>query len=187
MADISRAVAQTERNLAGLHSLGWKGHEAQAHVLLGLAALRTDVPNIEVARTHLSAALPWTSTSTEVETSLRCIELEVELALAEKQEMTALALLERGRVLAECCGFGLFVTRLMRWSGARPRRIRGAAVRVTALALDAARHCRRACQQTSHEASAPPCCLTAHCVPLTGAKSARFFGRSCLRALGSPC
>jgi hypothetical protein len=91
--------------------LGWQGHAAQSHILLGHAALRGARPDLRSARAHLSAALPWTVMSAEVETLLRCLELEAELALAERRPELASELVARGRRTAESCGFGLFVTR----------------------------------------------------------------------------
>jgi tetratricopeptide (TPR) repeat protein len=119
LGEVARVVAQTECNLEGMPELGWKGHAAQAHVLLGHAALRRIPADLRSARAHLSAARPWTVISTEVETMLRCLELEAHVALAERRFELASDVIARGCGTAERCGFGLFVMRFaaLRQSG----------------------------------------------------------------------
>jgi len=100
--------AETESNLATCRDLGWEGHVAHAHTVLGLAALPHDP---EAAHSHLEAAQRWTAATGEVEVALRCLELTARLALTEHRFLGALASAREGRDLAETAGFGLFVIR----------------------------------------------------------------------------
>jgi hypothetical protein len=101
--------AETERNLLACRELGWEGHAAHAHTLLGRAALPHDVA---AARAHLEAARRWTAATGEVEVILRCLELEARLALAEGRAGMAAAAAREGVDLAETTGFAVFAVRL---------------------------------------------------------------------------
>ena len=116
--DLARARIELLANLPGLDQLGWAGHAAHAHTLLGLLALAGDAPDTDEARDHLADARTWATTAGEVEVVLRCHELAARIALADGRPDTATAELLRGRTLAETCGFDLFLARLTALTGA---------------------------------------------------------------------
>ena len=99
----------TRRNLAACERLGWAGHVAHCHTVLGLIAVEDDAA---AAREHLDQARAWARASNEVEMLLRCHELAARLGLAEGQLEQARREAEEGLSLATVCGFGLFRSRL---------------------------------------------------------------------------
>ncbi|WP_224362931.1 helix-turn-helix domain-containing protein [Hyalangium versicolor] len=99
----------TQRNLEACEHLGWHGHVAHCHTVLGLVAVEDDVAS---AGEHLLLARAWARASNEVEMLLRCHELAARLALKEEQPEQALREAEQGLSLATSCGFGLFRSRL---------------------------------------------------------------------------
>jgi transcriptional regulator with XRE-family HTH domain/DNA-binding transcriptional ArsR family regulator len=99
----------TLRNLEACGHLGWHGHVAHCHTVLGLLAVEDDQA---AAGEHLVQARAWARASNEVEMLLRCHELAARLALAEEQPEQALREAEAGLSLATACGFGLFRSRL---------------------------------------------------------------------------
>ena len=101
----------TERNVRVCSGLGWEGHAAHGHTLLGLVVLREAPAGVAEARLHLVAARRWTAATGEVEVVLRCLDLEARLALAEGRTDTAGAAIGEGRELAASAGFGLFAIR----------------------------------------------------------------------------
>lgn len=116
--DLARARSELLANLPGLDQLGWAGHAAHAHTLLGLVALAGPAPDSDEARDHLADARTWATTAGEVEVVLRCHELAARIALADGDPETAAAELTRGRTLAETCGFNQFLARLNALAGA---------------------------------------------------------------------
>ena len=108
---VEDAIAETTKNLASLRRLGWEGHVAHAHTLLGLAVLRRADRDPAEARQHHAMAARWTAATGEVEVILRCHELEAAIELAESHRAAAARAIRRGRELAETCGFGLFAAR----------------------------------------------------------------------------
>jgi tetratricopeptide (TPR) repeat protein len=108
---VEDAITMTQQSLAGLDELGWKGHMAHAHVVLGLALLRRPVPELRQARHQLELASSWTRATGEVEVVLRCLELEARLYICEENNAGALATIAVGRELAQTCNFGLAATR----------------------------------------------------------------------------
>ncbi|MDY7226678.1 helix-turn-helix transcriptional regulator [Hyalangium rubrum] len=104
-----RARAATRKNLRVCEHLGWHGHVAHCHTVLGLIAVEDDVA---AAGEHLVQARVWARASNEVEMLLRCHELAARLALAEGRPEQARREAEEGLSLATACGFGLFRSRL---------------------------------------------------------------------------
>lgn len=111
IGDVTRARAEVEVNMSGLHALGWAGHCAHAHTLLGLIALTGEAPDPQEALQHLAEARVWTTTTGEVEVVLRCHELAARVAAIEGRIDASADEVRRGRTLAEDCGFGLFAAR----------------------------------------------------------------------------
>jgi hypothetical protein len=103
----ARAIAQ--HVAATCHEIGWEGHVAQAHTLLGLISVAGDV---EAAREHLERARRWPEASGEVEMALRCHELGARIALVERRFDEAAAQAAAGRKRAEELGFALWHSRL---------------------------------------------------------------------------
>lgn len=99
----------TQRNLEACQHLGWPGHVAHCHTVLGLIAVED---NGVAAAEHLDQARVWARTSNEVEMLLRCHELAARLALKEGRLEQARREAEEGLSLATVCGFGLFRSRL---------------------------------------------------------------------------
>ena len=130
-----RARELTQRNLASCRRLGWNGHVAHCHTVLGLLALEEDLAR---AQEHLTNAWEWARASNEVEVRLRCHELAARLALQGGKTDEALEEAEAGRILAATCGFGLFRSRLacLVARGHLAREPRGA-VKAALAALDA--------------------------------------------------
>lgn len=108
------AQAMTEENLAGLAELGWHGHAAHAHVILGCCALAREHRDPRAARQHLQLARQWTARTGEVEVALRAWELQSRISLAEADERAAASAIDEGRSLAIACGFGAFTARFER-------------------------------------------------------------------------
>jgi tetratricopeptide (TPR) repeat protein len=101
----------TRRNLEACGHLGWHGHVAHCHTVLGLIAVEDDTA---AAGEHLMQARTWARASNEVEMLLRCHELAARLALAQGQQEQALREAETGLSLATACGFELFRSQLAR-------------------------------------------------------------------------
>lgn len=99
----------TQRNLEACEHLGWHGHVAHCHTVLGLLAVED---NVAAAGEHLTHARVWARASNEVEMLLRCHELAARLALAQGQPEQARHEAQTGLALATTCGFGLFRGRL---------------------------------------------------------------------------
>jgi transcriptional regulator with XRE-family HTH domain len=108
--DPTTARAILEATLPGLQSLGWSGHTAHAHTILGLLDLEDPAPDLERARDHLTAARTWTTATGEVEVQLRCHELAARIATLAGDD--ADPEIQRGHRLAATCGFGLHLVRL---------------------------------------------------------------------------
>ena len=100
----------TRHNLEQCQRLGWGGHVAHCHAVLGLLAVEEH--QLEEGREHLVQARAWARASNEVEMLLRCHELAARLALAERRWAEAEREAEEGLSLAGACGFGLFRSRL---------------------------------------------------------------------------
>jgi hypothetical protein len=103
-----------EENVRTCTRLGWKGHTAHSHVVLGTLALAAF--DIREARQHLAAARTWCADSGEVEMILRALILEARIALAEPDHDAACMLATRARELIEVWGFGAFVEDLAPFS-----------------------------------------------------------------------
>ena len=118
---IDEARQATERNVAVCRELGWEGHVAHGHTLLGLIALQARPAEVGAARGHLEAARRWTAATGEVEVVLRCLELEARLGLARGGTGmdAAGAAIGEGRELSESAGFGLFARRFTRLAAER--------------------------------------------------------------------
>jgi tetratricopeptide (TPR) repeat protein/transcriptional regulator with XRE-family HTH domain len=99
----------TQRNLEECERLGWHGHVAHCHTVLGLIAVKD---NPAAAAGHLAHARVWARASNEVEMLLRCHELAARLALAQARPEEARREAETGLSLATACGFSLFRSRL---------------------------------------------------------------------------
>ncbi|WP_224243898.1 hypothetical protein [Hyalangium gracile] len=99
----------TRRNLEACRRLGWHGHVAHCHTVLGLLAVEDE---LAAAGEHLVHARAWARASNEVEMLLRCHELAARLALAAGQLEQARHEAEAGLSLSTACGFGLFRSRL---------------------------------------------------------------------------
>ncbi|MDI3290763.1 AAA family ATPase [Polyangium sp. 15x6] len=104
------AVQMTEANVAACERLGWAGHAAQGHVLLGFAVVDEDPAE---ASRRLSAARAWVAVSGEVEMAARVHELTARIALARGALFEAAREALAGEQLAEACGLGLFRARLL--------------------------------------------------------------------------
>jgi tetratricopeptide (TPR) repeat protein len=122
LGQLDAAVSMTEENLAVLTQLGWQGHAAHAHILLGLCAVERAQPDPRIARQHLSLAREWTARTGEVEVALRAWELEARIGLIEPDPRAATPALTEGRALASACGFGAFSKRFERLAQAANRR-----------------------------------------------------------------
>ena len=114
IGQLQAARAMTEGNLAGLAELGWQGHAAHAHVVLGRCAVERACPDPRAARQHLALAREWTARTGEVEVVLRAWELEARICLAEANERAAAPAIDEGRALSVACGFGAFTQRFDR-------------------------------------------------------------------------
>ena len=125
LLDLGRLEAareMTDENLTRLAELGWQGHAAHAHVILGRCAVERACPDPRAARRHLGLAREWTSRTGEIEVVLRALELEVRIYLAEADDRAAARAIDEGRALSIACGFGAFTERFDRL--ARSGRIR---------------------------------------------------------------
>ncbi|MFE8597784.1 helix-turn-helix domain-containing protein [Archangium violaceum] len=100
----------TRHNLEQCQRLGWGGHVAHCHAVLGLLAVEDHL--LEEGREHLVYAHAWSRASNEVEMLLRCHELAARLSFAEGKWAEAEREAEEGLSLAAACGFGLFRSRL---------------------------------------------------------------------------
>ncbi len=105
-----RAREATQLNLELCQRLGWQGHAAHCHAVLGLLAVEDR--QLEAASVYLGHARAWSRRSNEVEMLLRCHELAARLALAQGRSIEADREAEAGLSLAVACGFGLFRSRL---------------------------------------------------------------------------
>jgi transcriptional regulator with XRE-family HTH domain/tetratricopeptide (TPR) repeat protein len=106
--DHARALAAA--NLRVCQELGWGGHAAHCHVVLGhVSASRGAWAD---ASRHLEEAERWVQSTGEVEMQLRCRALRARVALAERRPADALREAENGRHLARTAGAGAFVDRL---------------------------------------------------------------------------
>jgi hypothetical protein len=114
LGQLEAAQTMTEQNLEGLAELGWTGHTAHAHAILGRCALEAACPDTRAARHHLQHAREWTGRTGEVEVALRAFELEARILLAEADAPAAQRALDEGRALAKACGFGAFSERFER-------------------------------------------------------------------------
>lgn len=114
LGQLDAAQGMTEENLAGLAELGWQGHAAHAHILLGLCATRRAPSDVPAARRHLARAREWTARTGEVEVALRAWELEAHIGVAEADARVIAAAVAEGRALSEACGFGSFLRRFER-------------------------------------------------------------------------
>ncbi|HYO58793.1 hypothetical protein [Archangium sp.] len=92
----------TRLNLEVCQRLGWRGHAAHCHTVLGLLAVGDH--QLEAASEHLVQARAWSRTSNEVEMLLRCHELSARLALARGRPAEAEREAEAGLSLAAACG-----------------------------------------------------------------------------------
>lgn len=101
-----RAHDITAANLRVCQELGWGGHAAHCHVLLGHAALARG--NGEDAHRHRDEAHRWAQHTGEVEMQLRCRGLSACVALAESRFGDALHEADDGRHLARTAGAGAF-------------------------------------------------------------------------------
>ena len=108
---VEEARAAVQRVVEACDALGWEGHAAHGHTILGLAALAADPPSPEEARRCLVLARRWTAASGEVEVILRCLDLEARIALAEGAAEKAVAAIEEGKKLSGDLGFGFFAAR----------------------------------------------------------------------------
>ena len=113
--DAARAI--TEHNLTLCASLGWEGHLAHCHTVLGLILAGSEGrtardEDVEAARGHLARARVWAGTTGEVEVALRCHELAARIELAAGQAGHAARHAGDGLRLAETCGFVLWAARL---------------------------------------------------------------------------
>ncbi|MDC0721989.1 helix-turn-helix domain-containing protein [Nannocystis bainbridge] len=133
------ARAEIEGNLEGLHELGWAGHRAHAETILGALALAEEEPDPDRASVHLGHARAWTTASGEVEVVLRCHALEAQICLAERRLADAARVIHEGRMLAETCGFGLFVVEFSNLGLTRALAAERGIEEATAQALTAAR------------------------------------------------
>jgi transcriptional regulator with XRE-family HTH domain/tetratricopeptide (TPR) repeat protein len=115
----------TRLNLELCQRLGWQGHAAHCHAVLGLLAVEDR--QLEAAGEHLGHARAWSRRSNEVEMLLRCHELAARLALAQERPAEAEREAEAGLSLAVSCGFGLFRSRLacLKARGVRAREPQG--------------------------------------------------------------
>lgn len=104
VGDLDDAKRATTKNLAACQSLGWDGHVAHCHALLGSIACAEG--STDDAAAHLAAAMPWTQRSGEAETRLRVAELELHLARLKGDAETEI--LTRGTELAALGGFRIF-------------------------------------------------------------------------------
>ncbi|MRG95863.1 helix-turn-helix domain-containing protein [Polyangium spumosum] len=109
LGELSEVVEMTEANVAACERLGWAGHAAQGHVLLGLAVADVDPAGAE---RRLSAARTWVAVSGEVEMAARVHELAARIALARGALFEAAREALTGERLAEACGLALFRARL---------------------------------------------------------------------------
>jgi hypothetical protein len=98
-----RARALLELAAADCARRRWAGHVAHAQTLLGLCCLPEDPAS---AAAHLAQAWPWARASHEVELTLRCHELALQLQLVQGQ--TEEAARERQQALALVAGHGLW-------------------------------------------------------------------------------
>jgi transcriptional regulator with XRE-family HTH domain/tetratricopeptide (TPR) repeat protein len=103
------ARAATLQNLATCAKLGWEGHVAHCHAVLGFAAAPRDP---DAAAEHLGKARGWAEKAGEVEMVLRCHELGARVALARGRREEGSWEATLGLSLAETCGFGPMQSRL---------------------------------------------------------------------------
>ncbi|HYP97886.1 MAG TPA: helix-turn-helix transcriptional regulator [Polyangiaceae bacterium] len=111
---LDAAQAMTEDSLAGLAELGWQGHGAHAHIILGHCAVERAPTDPRLARRHLELAREWTARTGEVEVALRAWELEGRICMAETDVRAARTAIGEGRALSKACGFGAFTVRFDR-------------------------------------------------------------------------
>jgi transcriptional regulator with XRE-family HTH domain/tetratricopeptide (TPR) repeat protein len=104
------ARALTAANLRVCQELGWGGHAAHCHVVLGHASAASGA--WDDAHRHLEEAERWAQSTGEVEMQLRCRALRVRVALAGRRPGDALRQAEDGRHLARTAGAGAFADRL---------------------------------------------------------------------------
>jgi transcriptional regulator with XRE-family HTH domain len=95
----------TAGNLLECSRLGWEGHVAHCHAVLGLIEVGE---NEAAAREHLAHARRWASISGEVEMGLRCAELEGRIELSSGRLAEAAKVAAEGLRTSEACGFRLF-------------------------------------------------------------------------------
>lgn len=103
---VERAREVTLHNLSVCSKLGWQGHVAHCHAVLGLVSIRTGA--LGEAREHLARARRWAGATSEVEMALRCRDLAARIALAAGDRGEAAIEAEAGLSVAEACGFGLY-------------------------------------------------------------------------------
>lgn len=103
------ARAATLQNLSACAKLGWEGHVAHCHAVLGFAAAPRDP---DAAAEHLEKARAWAEKAGEVEMVLRCHELGARVALARGLSAEGSREATLGISLAETCGFGPMRSRL---------------------------------------------------------------------------
>ena len=104
------ARAMTAANLRVCQELGWGGHTAHCHVVLGHTSVASG--SWADARRHLEEAQQWVQSTGEVEMQLRCRALSARVALAERRSGDALREAEDARHLARTAGAGAFADRL---------------------------------------------------------------------------
>jgi hypothetical protein len=104
--DVAREA--TMQNMEVCARLGWEGHVAHCHTVLGLIAADDDEG---AARAHLARAREWAGTTGEVEVALRCDELAARIELAAGRLKDAARHADGGLRTAEACGFALWRTR----------------------------------------------------------------------------
>jgi transcriptional regulator with XRE-family HTH domain len=111
--DRGRGRALVERNLAACEGLGWAGHVAHGHALLGTMALADE--DAIAARAHHARAEQWCRRSGEAEMVLRTADLDSRIRRAAGDRDGARTALAGARELARLGGFGAF---LRLWDGA---------------------------------------------------------------------
>lgn len=109
VGDKTKARELTAANLKECSRLGWAGHVAHCHAVLGLIEVGEDEA---AAREHLVKARAWASTSGEVEMALRCSDLAARIELEAGRLEEAARRSAEGVEMAEACGFRIWRTRL---------------------------------------------------------------------------
>jgi tetratricopeptide (TPR) repeat protein len=103
----------TTHNLEVCSRLGWVGHVAHCHTVLGLLSVSVGEGEDEgAARQHLARARTWVGATGEVEVALRCYELAARIELAAGRLEEGARQADDGLRTAEACGFALWRTRL---------------------------------------------------------------------------